>query len=71
MGKPVKGYKVFNPDWTCRGFKYAVGETFEEEVELSVCNRGFHFCEKRLIALITMPLILRIRSQKFLLWAIL
>ena len=46
MNKPVKGYKVFNPDWTCRGFKYAVGETFEEEVELSVCNRGFHFCEK-------------------------
>ena len=46
MNKPVKGYKVFNPDWTCRGFKYAVGETFKEEVELSVCNRGFHFCEK-------------------------
>lgn len=18
----VKGYKVFNPDWTCRGFQY-------------------------------------------------
>ena len=46
MGKAVKGYKVFNPDWTCRGFKYTVGETFEEEIELSVCNRGFHFCEK-------------------------
>ena len=46
MNKPVKGYKVFNPDWTCRGFKYTVGETFEEEVKLSVCNRGFHFCEK-------------------------
>ena len=46
MNKPVKGYKVFNPDWTCRGFKYAVGETFEEEVELSVCHRGFHFCKK-------------------------
>ena len=46
MNKPVKGYKVFNPDWTCRGFKYAVGETFEEEVKLSVCKRGFHFCEK-------------------------
>ena len=46
MNKPVKGYKVFNPDWTCRGFKYAVGETFEEEVKPSVCHRGFHFCEK-------------------------
>ena len=46
MNGTVKGYKVFNPDWTCRGFKYSVGETFEEEVELSVCNHGFHFCEK-------------------------
>lgn len=46
MSGTVKGYKVFNPDWTCRGFKYSVGETFEEEVELSVCNRGFHFCKK-------------------------
>ena len=46
MNGTVKGYKVFNPDWTCRGFKYSVGETFEEEVELSVCNRGFHFCER-------------------------
>ena len=46
MNKPVKGYKVFNTDWTCRGFKYAVGETFEEEVKPSVCHRGFHFCEK-------------------------
>ena len=46
MSGTVKGYKVFNPDWTCRGFKYSVGETFEEEVELSICNRGFHFCKK-------------------------
>ena len=40
MSKPVKGYKVFNPDWTCRGFKYAVGETFEEEVELLIMRAG-------------------------------
>jgi hypothetical protein len=42
----VKGYKVFEPDWTCRGFQYKVGETFVEDVSPSVCNRGFHFCEK-------------------------
>ena len=41
----VKGYKVFNPDWTCRGFQYEVGKTFEEDVEPSVCCCGFHFCE--------------------------
>jgi len=39
-------YKVFNPDWTCRGFQYEVGGTYEENVIPEVCNRGFHFCEK-------------------------
>ncbi len=42
----VKGYKVFNSDWTCRGFQYEVGKIFEENVEPSCCDRGFHFCEK-------------------------
>ena len=42
----VKGYKVFKPDWTCRGFRYEVGKIFEEDVIPSCCNRGFHFCEK-------------------------
>ena len=42
----MKGYKVFNPDWTCRGFQYAVGETYERSPNISVCERGFHFCER-------------------------
>lgn len=42
----VKGYKVFNADWTCRGFQYVVGETFEEDVIPSCYNKGFHFCTK-------------------------
>ena len=42
----VKGYKVFNPDWTCRGFQFEVGQTYEEDVKTMVCDRGFHFCEK-------------------------
>ena len=42
----VRGYKVFNPDWTCRGFQYEVGKIFEEDVKPSCCDRGFHFCEK-------------------------
>nr|MCZ9313132.1 hypothetical protein [Methanocorpusculum sp.] len=42
----VKGFKVFNPDWTCRGFKFEVGQTYEEDVRPMVCDRGFHFCEK-------------------------
>ena len=42
----VKGYKVFNPDWTCRGFQYEVGKIFEEDVKPRCCDKGFHFCEK-------------------------
>ena len=40
----MQGYKVFDPDWKCRGFQYKVGETFEEDVTPSCCNQGFHFC---------------------------
>ena len=43
---PVKGYKVFNPDWTCRAFQYVCPGTFEEAVIPSTCNAGFHFCLK-------------------------
>jgi hypothetical protein len=42
----IRGFKVFNPDWTCMGFKYEVGKTYEEDVTPSVCNRGFHFCKQ-------------------------
>ena len=42
----MKGYKVFEPDWTCRGFQYEVGKTYEEDVTPRVCERGFHFCKK-------------------------
>ena len=46
MSEPIKGYKVFNPDWTCRNFQYEVGKTFEEDVTPKCCSRGFHFCTK-------------------------
>ena len=46
MSEPIKGYKVFNPDWTCKGFQYEVGKTFEEDVTPKCCDRGFHFCTK-------------------------
>ncbi|MPM39330.1 hypothetical protein SDC9_85963 [bioreactor metagenome] len=42
----MKGFKVFNPDWTCRGFQYEVGKVSEEAVAPSVCDRGFHFCKQ-------------------------
>ena len=42
----MKGYKVFNPDWTCQGFQYEVGKTYTHEGEISLCNSGFHFCTR-------------------------
>ena len=42
----MEGYKVFRPDWTCKGFQYEVGKIFEEDVKPSCCNRGFHFCKE-------------------------
>lgn len=44
----MKGYKVFNSDWTCRGFQYKVGETYRYEGEISICKAGFHFCRELL-----------------------
>ena len=42
----IKGFKVFNSDWTCRGYQFEVGKTFEEDVKLECCDRGFHFCKQ-------------------------
>ena len=42
----VKGYKVFNPDWTCKGFQYEVGKTYKHDGDIKICETGFHFCRK-------------------------
>jgi hypothetical protein len=42
----IKGFKVFNPDWTCRGFQYEVGKTFVHNGNIEMCGKGFHFCQK-------------------------
>ena len=42
----MKGYKVFKPDWTCRGFQYNVGQVYEMDEKPICCDRGFHFCKK-------------------------
>ena len=46
MENTVKGYKVFNSDWTCGGFQYKVGETFVHNGDIEICGSGFHFCRK-------------------------
>ena len=40
----IKGYKGFNPDMTCRGFKYEEGKDYEAEGKIDACKNGFHFC---------------------------
>lgn len=42
----MKGYKVFEPNWTCRGFQYKVGKTYKHEGEIELCESGFHFCKE-------------------------
>ena len=44
----IKGYKAMNKDMTCRGFKFEVGETYEEKEKPNCCNNGFHFCKNPL-----------------------
>ena len=43
----MKYYKAFNPDMTCKGFKFEIGKTYEEE-KAEMCYSGFHFCENPL-----------------------
>ena len=42
----MKGYKVFNPDWTCKKMQYEVGKTYEMDESPVLCKRGFHFCTR-------------------------
>ena len=42
----MKGYKIFNNDWTCNGFQYEVGKEYRHNGKIEVCEQGFHFCQK-------------------------
>ncbi|MBQ1989104.1 MAG: hypothetical protein II234_04300, partial [Clostridia bacterium] len=44
----IRAFKGFEHDWTCRGFKYEIGKTYEQEGDIEVCNNGFHACEEPL-----------------------
>ena len=48
MDKFVRGYKVFNEDWTCspggNTKQYTCPGKFEEDITPVRCGRGMHFC---------------------------
>ena len=46
MSKRIKAYKMFNNDWTCRGFKYEIGKTYTHEGDIEICDAGFHTCKR-------------------------
>ena len=46
MGEKIKSYKGFNKDLTCKDHQYKIGETYEQEEPIKVCERGFHACEQ-------------------------
>ena len=53
--EPMKAYKGFNKDMTCRGFRYEVGKEYETD-RARLCENGFHACENPLNVLCYYPL---------------
>ena len=49
MSEIIKGFKVFNPDWTCSPNgstkQYTCPGKFEEDVTPVRCGQGMHFCK--------------------------
>jgi len=40
----VQAVKGFDKDWTCRGFRFEVGQEYRHDGIVKLCNSGFHAC---------------------------
>ncbi|EAM5882713.1 hypothetical protein EPW57_12715 [Salmonella enterica] len=45
MTKEIVTFNGFNKDLKCRGFQFAIGETFHHDGKVEACGSGFHACE--------------------------
>ena len=46
MGTKKKlAYKAFDKDFKCRDFQYKVGEKYETDEPIKLCENGFHASE--------------------------
>ena len=41
----VASIKGFNLDWTCRGYQFALGATYQHDGQVEACDAGFHAIE--------------------------
>ena len=41
----VPGFKGFDENMQCRGFKYEEGKSYHDDGEIQACHSGFHYCK--------------------------
>jgi hypothetical protein len=44
----MKGYKGFDKNFECNGFKYEEGKEYKHDGTIGIYSKGFHFCENPL-----------------------